>query len=59
MSYTTAQHIPWRQASPRRVVYATSENRTAYAAQPLPDSAVPGDATAVRVVTGEIPVRFV
>jgi hypothetical protein len=39
------------------VVYATSENRTD-AAQPLPDSAVPGDATAVRVVTGEIPVRF-
>jgi hypothetical protein len=39
-------------------VYATSENRTD-ATQLLPDSAIPGDATAVRVVTGEIPVRFV
>jgi hypothetical protein len=26
-SYSTAQHIPRRQASPSRVVYATSENR--------------------------------
>jgi hypothetical protein len=39
-------------------VYATSENRTSHAARPGPASAILGDYTTVRVVTGEIPVRF-
>jgi hypothetical protein len=58
LPYSTAQHIPRRQASRGRAVYATSENRTSHAARPGRASAVIGDHTTVRVVTGEIPVRF-
>ena len=65
MSYTTAQHIPWRQASPRQVVYATSEKPHLIGCPGLPIAdlvslgAIPGDDPTDRVVTGEIPVRFV
>ena len=58
LPYSTPQHIPRRQASRGRAVYATSENRTSHAARPRRASAVIGDHTTVRVVTGEIPVRF-
>ena len=34
LPYSTAQHIPRRQASRCRAVYATSENRTSHAARP-------------------------
>jgi hypothetical protein len=64
MPYSTAQHLPRRKASPGRVVYATSENRTGRVTGLAGPSALiswrdPGDDTTVRVVTGEIPVRFV
>jgi len=55
LPYSTAQHIPRRQASRGRAVYATSENRTSHAPRPGRASAVIGDHTTVRVVTGENP----
>jgi hypothetical protein len=57
LPYSTAQHIPRRQASPSRG--CTPQAKTALVTwQALQASAIAGDPTTVRVVTGEIPVRF-
>ena len=53
LPYSTAQHIPRRQASRGRAVYATSENRTDRVASHVGQRDA-GDDTTVRVVTGEI-----
>ena len=58
LPYSTAQHIPRRQASLRRGVYATSETALVAWQAPCKPARPPVTHTTVRVVTGEIPVRF-